>query len=112
MDFDYQRNLRGKTLAKEVLYLSQHQNSLRFIAFEPIWLAFMFAGSLSVVIPPLIYILYAGMVGTFIEVGLWARYFIKTKNIKSYPGIRAWLDIKIRRHVMASGRLGSRLGLP
>lgn len=112
MDFEYQRNLRGKALAKEALYLNGHQNALRFVAFEPIWLAFMLAGSLSVVIPPVIYALYVGLLGTLLEIVLWCRYFLKTRNAKSYPGLLPWLDIQMRRHVMGSGRMGSRLGLP
>lgn len=112
MDFDYQRNLRGAALAKETLYLNGHQNDVKFLAFEPIWLGLMLAGSLSVVIPPLIYLLYIGLLGTALEVVLWLSYFIKTRNAKSYPGIRAWLDIQRRRKVMQSGRIGSKLGSP
>ena len=112
MDFDYQRNLRGKQLAKETLYLNGHQDDLRFIAFEPIWFGFILLGALSVVISPLKYVLYLGLIGTGIEAILWSVYYLRTRNIKAYPGLRPWLDIQLRRHVMENGRLGSRLGLP
>jgi hypothetical protein len=112
VDFDYQRNLRGKHLAKETLYLNGHQDDIRFIAFEPIWFGFMLLGALSVVIPPLKYVFYLGLLGTGVEAALWAWYYLRTHNIKAYPGLRPWLDIQLRRRVMEGGRLGSRLGLP
>jgi len=110
--FDYQRNLRGADLAKEVLHMNGHQDDVRFIAFEPLWLGLMLLGSLSVVIPPLIYVFYAGLLGTAVEIAVWGIYFARTRNPKAYPGIKAYLDIKLRRVIMEHGRIGSNLGRP
>lgn len=109
---DIPRNLRGAELAKEIQNLNGHQNSLKFLAFHPLWFACIMIGTLTAVFPFLSFLLYIAGIGVLVEFSIWLAYFIKTRKISAYPGILVWLDIKKRRHIMSNSRLASRLGYP
>lgn len=112
MAIEYERNLRGKLLAKQVLNLNGHQNDIRFVFFNPIWFFMIISGILAGLIPLLKYVAIIGLLGALFELVVWIRYFIATKRFNAYPGLKPWLMIKVRRNLMTYGRSSGRLSEP
>jgi hypothetical protein len=110
--FEYDRNLRGYELAKQVRNLNGHQNPLRFIIFHYAWFALMLLGTFSIIIGPLKLLLITGFIGLTLEFILAGFYLVRTGKLSCYPGIIAWFDIILRRHIMGRGRRASSMSLP
>lgn len=109
---DYERNLRGNPLARQIQNLNGHQRELKFVFFEPAWCFMLFSGALSGLIPILSKVALLGLLGAMFEFCIWLGYFIRTRNIHAYPGLKSWLSIKVRRKLMPLGRSAGNLSKP
>ena len=109
---EYQRNLRGEQLAKQILHLNGHQDQPKFVFFQPIWFFMILSISLTGLIAILKYVAIAGLLGFFFELTIWFIYFVRTRRIKAYPGLKAWFSIQVRRYLMTGGRKGGVLSRP
>ena len=112
MSREIKRGLRGKALAEQVPHLNGHQYEPRFIVFQQYWFYMIASAVLMGLIPVLKTVALIGILGTLFEASLWCFYFIKTGKVNGYPGLKAWLDIQLRRRLMGVGRSASRLGRP
>lgn len=112
MAIEYERNLRGKELAKQIINLNGHQQPARFIFFHPAWFFMMLTISISGLVSILSKVALAGLVGFLFELSIWSWYFVRTKDYRAYPGLKAWLSIQIRRYLMPLGRSAGTLSKP
>lgn len=106
------RGLRGSALAGLVPNLNGHQYEPRFIVFEQYWFYMILSGVLMGIIPIAKTVAIFGCLGALFEACLWGCYFIRTGRAKGYPGLKAWVNIQIRRRLMGVGRSAGRLGRP
>lgn len=112
MAVEYERNLRGKELARQVLHLNGHQEEVKFVFFQPAWFFMILSISLSGLVPLLKYVALAGLLGALFELALWSWYFARTRRFNGYPGLKPWLLIQVRRHFMHLGRSAGVLSKP
>lgn len=108
----YERNLRGNQLARQILQLNGHQRDVAFVFFHPVWCFMMLSATLSGFIPILAQVGVFGLLGALFELSVWLGYYIRTKRVTAYPGLRAWLSIQTRRRLMPLGRSAGSLSKP
>lgn len=112
MDIKYERNLRGKELSRQVLYLNGHQDSPKFVFFNPVWFFMIISVGLAGVISIMTYVAMAGIAGLLFELALWGWYFFRTRRFNAYPGLSAWFNICVRRLLMPYGKSAGVLSKP
>lgn len=112
MGMEYERNLRGKKLARQVLHLNGHQNHPKFILFQPVWFFMILSFAMSGVISILSWVALLGLLGFLFELCLWGWYYATTRRVMAYPGLTAWFNIRVRRQLMQYGRSAGILSQP
>jgi hypothetical protein len=109
---EYERNLRGRDLARQILHLNGHQDEPRFVFFEPVWFFMIISISLSGFISILTYVALLGVIGFAVELSIWGWYWYATGRYDGYPGLKSWLSVQVRRRLMTVGRSAGVLSKP
>lgn len=112
MALEYERNLRGRDLSRQILHLNGHQDTPRFIFFQPMWFFMILSTALSGLVPIVKYVALVGLLGLLLELSLWTWYFVTTRKLSAYPGLMAWLSVRSRRLFMRYGRGAGILSKP